>query len=71
MDGCGGRRDPGGLAQEGGLALVTLDEVRLEPGQEGEDEAGKTGARAEIRDAACAGRNERDELSGILDVSFP
>ncbi len=60
----------GGLAEEGGFALVRLDEVPLRSGVGGgEDEAGKTGAAAEVGEGAGVRREQREELQAVLDVA--
>ena len=54
MDADGGARDPGRLAQEGGLALIRLDQVERHARGESQDQPGKAGAGAEVDRAVRA-----------------
>src|SRR5712691_924495 len=71
---CRGPGNPRGLAQEGGLLRVALDEMhertRGVRKRAGEHQAGKAGAGTEINPSAGV-RRQRDELQRIGYVSRP
>src|SRR3954452_24252031 len=71
VDGDRGGRRPRGLAQEGRLAAVALDQVDLGDAQDGEDEAGQPGTAAEVEEATGSLRKEADELSAVQDAASP
>jgi hypothetical protein len=71
MDADRGAGDSGRLVQESSLALVRLDQIELNSGGKGEDQAGEAGAGAEV-DGACWKRlHQGDELERIGNVAFP
>lgn len=71
VDGSGGAKETGRLAQEGSLALVAFDEVSLAVGQEGEDEARKPCPAAEVGKSTCRRRQEIGQLGAVEDVAVP
>ncbi len=66
-----GAGDTGSLPQESGLALVCLDQVKRDAGGESENQAGKSGARAQIDRAFGSGMHQGNELQRIGDVTIP
>lgn len=71
VDDGAGFRQPVGLAQEGALALVAFHQVDLRATQDGEDEAGKSGAATHIDQGPGGAWNEGVELRRIEDVAAP
>ena len=59
------------LAQEGGLALVALDQMDLRCAHDRQHQAGQAGAAAEIDQPARVGRPVAPELAAVQDVPAP
>ncbi len=68
---CRGREFAGGVEKEGALALVGFDQSEGDVRGDGEDQAGKAGAGAEIDGVRRGCGDMRDEGEGILDMARP
>ncbi len=70
MDSGGGSRCRGGLLEEGGLAAIGLNEVKMNAGRNGKNQPGKSGSRSEINRLGCPGWDMGRELECVIEVTF-